>query len=230
MHHRGVEREGMTKASRHLLSVACLVAIGSLALFATAALARHRVATTKTKAFAGNICATVTPGEVSAASVDEPCTRVKTIKRPPKPVPILGGSYGYVRYGARWGDPGGEPARALRIRVTKVEGSGRVLALDKREWRKAILTKGKHVNVGSIGSVQTETTPCVNPPTGDCTEATLLAVVGNYQIMILLQNHPPTEESAAPTPVEPDEAEDKAQEGLATVPLVAIGRAVAESL
>ncbi len=69
----------------------------------------------------------------------------------------------------------------------------------------------------------------MNPPTDDCTNGEVLAIVGNYLLFVALLDAPPTNPGAEPSPGE-DEGQDNEQEATINGPVTAIAKSVAAKL
>ena len=179
------------------------------------------------KAFHGNLCAAVTGPELVAAHVSGPCVQRRPVTLTLR-TPL--GTYTTERFTAQWGDLKAEPANFVSVTVTRLRGNATAIKFIQKRFRLEVLGNGEPVHVGSPGSVNAETLSCANAPTGDCTDANLLAVVGPYELAVQLVDHPPTNRAATEFPPGDDEPEDKAQQNTDKGPAVAIGQAVAAKL
>lgn len=204
------------------LIVASCVALAVAVVPAAAAAAK--------RPFSGNICAIPNAGQLSAAHITGPCKKWKTVKHAPKRSP-LGGTVGTTFYQAQWGTPHGVsgPSHSLLVQITRIDGSGTALAVTRKLLRDKILEHGVLVAVGKPGSLFTETSSCVNPPTGDCTWGQVLALVGSYYLLVSLHDAPPTNPGAEPSPGE-DEGQDNEQEATIMAPVTSIAKAIAAKL
>jgi hypothetical protein len=177
-----------------------------------------------------NICALPSASELMAAQIVGPCRKGKTSVQAPRHSP-LGGTSGSVLYKGAWGSPTG-PSHSLTVIVMHLTGSGKALALAEQIFRGRVLAHGAHVALGkgAFSSTYSETFACPNPPTGDCTNGSFLAIKPGWFVEVFLTGYPPTipgaSEEEAGSEVN-DEAEDRKQEEQLEVPLKALGKSVA---
>lgn len=209
---------------------ACIAALGSIAIAAGAAApasAAARPAKAPKKPFSLNVCGIPSTAQLGQAEIDEPCHEVKTARAPVKKSP-LGGSAGSVEYGARWGAETGAPLHSLSILVIHALGSGKALQFFQKKLRQQVIENGLPVSVSKgTASFSGETSSCSNPPTGDCTHGTFLALAGSWVVEVFLNDYPPTipgsNEDEIPAN---DEPEDIAQEEAIKPALTSIGASV----
>jgi len=183
------------------------------------------------KPFNGNICGIPFGGELAAAHISDPCVKGKTRNHPAKRSPV-GGSVGSTIYSAHWGQAhsSASPSHYLLIEITKYYGSGNALSLGRKLLFGEVLQNGYPIAVGNRASLATDTYSCaMNPPTGDCTKGEVLAIVGNYFVLVGLDDAPPTIAGAEEGPAE-DEAQDNEQEETIKGPLTAIAKSIAAKL
>ena len=216
---------------RPLLMKACIAALGSVAIAAGAAApasASARPAKAPKKPSSLNVCAIPSTAQLAEAEIDEPCQEAKTARAPVRKSP-LGGSAGSVEYGARWGGETGAPLHSMTILVIHALGSGKALEFFKKKLRLMVLENGLPVSVSKgTASFSGETSSCTNPPTGDCTHGTFLAIAGSWVVEAFLDDYPPTipgsnEDEASQAN---DEPEDIAQEEAIKPALASIGASV----
>jgi hypothetical protein len=180
-----------------------------------------------------NACTLPLAAEVAAAEVTDPCTKVKTVTEPVKRSP-LGGTAGSTTYTAHWGKVTEGPNHYLGISVTKLAGSGRALSLLREHWRLGVLGNGALFAAGKgvTASVLMESGACYNPPTEACTSGTLLALKGNFTVLIGFTSAPPTIPGAPEESIAEKEAskKDLVQEKKDEPLLIAIGKTVLKKL
>jgi hypothetical protein len=210
--------------------IAAVLCLAALVGFSGAASATPGAsAAGKKKPFSLNICALPSPGELAAAQIEAPCHKGKTTTIAPKHSP-LGGTVGSVLYEAAWGTQTG-PSHSLTVLVTHLLGSGKGLAFSEHIFKLRVLSNGKPLAVGkrNYASDAAETSACVNPPTGDCTRGTFLAIKPGWFVEVFLTGYPPTipgtTEDEEGSQVN-DEAEDIKQEEQLEAPLSTIGKTV----
>jgi hypothetical protein len=211
---------------------ACIVAFGSIAMAAGAsapASAAARSARTHKKPFSLNVCAIPSSGELAAAEISAPCHESKTLRTPVRKSRV-GGTAGSVQYGAHWSASATAlaPSHSLSIIVIHELGSGRGVEIFRKEFRLKVIGHGLEVSVrkGRASEVG-ETSSCVNPPTGDCTFATFLAISGDWVFEAFLRSYPPTipGTNELETPSE-DDPQDLLQEEAIRPALSSIGASV----
>ena len=210
---------------------ACITALGSIAIMAGAAApasASARLAKTHKKPFSLNVCGIPSGAQLAEAEVDEPCQQAKPGRVPVKKSP-LGGSAGSVVYGAHWGLPKA-PSHLLSILVTHELGSGKAVELVEKVFRGEVLSHGQPVKITKSvwASLDTETSACVNPPTGVCVTGSFFAIAGSWEVEVYLDDYPPTipgsneDETSAATM----EADGLAEEAKIKPALASIGLSV----
>jgi hypothetical protein len=207
--------------------------IGSASIIGVAGVAFSGLAAGRTvtvaTAFSGNVCGIPSARELTAAHISAPCHKVKTAKVPVKKSP-LGGSIGSITWSARWGSAVHAPTHYLGVGISKELGSGTAHNVVMKHFRGSVLQHGALINVGKgLASIYTDTASCSNPPTDDCTRGTVLAVVGNYVVNVSLDDYPPTNPGAEPSPGD-DEGEDNAQEDAIKPALRQIAKSVVAKL
>jgi hypothetical protein len=82
------------------------------------------------------------------------------------------------------------PSHEVTVTVTRVKASAAAIAYGLKKLRLEILGNGALVNVGSVASIDGKTSSCVNPPTEDCTDSLLEAIVKKYSLNVFLSNAP----------------------------------------
>lgn len=203
---------------------AWLAAVTAGVVLAACATADARpVGGAKKRVFAGHLCSIVTAAELTAAHISAPCNgdkrRTRTIATPL-------GSVTTETFSATWGHPAAIP-HELSVAVGRVRGSAAAIAYGRTRLRREIIGKGVPVGLGSVSSLESSTSSCVNPPTEDCTNADLDAIVGNYSLDVILFDAPVGGQREVGSD---DEPEDIAQEEAERGPMLAIARTVSRSL
>ncbi len=180
--------------------------------------------------FKGNVCSLVSAGELAAAHIPGPaCTKGKPIIKAAKPTP-LGGTYGASEWGAHWGvHEGGSPIHYLVVTVFKIYGSGASLAKAHARLRHQVLAYGHPIGVGKPGAFFGESATCSNPPTDDCTNDSVKALVGSYEVFVLLEDAQPGP-AGAETPPGDDTAQDQEEQESDRGPVIAIAKSIAAAL
>jgi hypothetical protein len=219
---------------RSLLMKACIAALGSIAITVGAAApvsASGGLAKIKTKPVSLNVCGIPSGGQLAEAEVDEPCKEAKTGRVPVKKSP-LGGTAGSVVYGAQWGLPKA-PSPALGILATQLLGSGKAVKEVEKEFRGKVLSHGQPVKITKdvTASLDTETSACVNPPTGVCVAGSFFAIAGSWVVEVYLDDYPPTipgsneeETSAAAMQADGIAEEEKIKPALASIGLSVLAK------
>ena len=199
-------------------ALAVSIAIAGLAALAVpgSALARFR----------GNLCSVVTSGEVAAVHISAPCHKLRPVTATAHS-PL--GTVTNTQYESTWGG-GGSLGRThyLVIHIGTVSGSRGIVSFELKRFRTQIIRNGAPVGVGSVSSEHGDTASCENPPSGDCTTATLEAIVKKKYVLTIVLEDLPTTGGEEQSPA--DEAEDLAQEEADKGPLVAIAKTVAKAL
>jgi hypothetical protein len=173
--------------------------------------------------FTGNVCKLPTGSEIGAAHVTGGCARKRSTHTFPTPL----GSLTEEAFFGYWGAHSGEPLHSLTVSVTRVRGSAAALAAGRSKLRLQIIGEGAPVGIGSVSSWHGSTSSCVNPPTDDCTEVQVSAIVKNFVVTVLLSDYPT---GGIPEPAGGDEPEDLMQEEADRAPAVAIAQTVARRL
>jgi hypothetical protein len=206
-----------------LLASASLVAA---AFTATAALPVSGNAAAKL--FSGNLCATASTGALSELKVSGPCVRSLSAKVRSTPF----GSVRVVTYQARWGSFGtiSAPTHHVTFGVIHVQGSAAALAVYAKAFRAQVIANGSPVRLKPYTTEAGDTAACHNPPTGDCTQAEVMALVGHYGVVGTYYG--PAQFVGADDPQDPsvDEANDKAQEDAVKGAVVALVNSITAAL
>ena len=182
-------------------------------------------ATASRRAFAGHLCSIVTAAELAAAHVTVSCNGDKRFSRTRK---TLLGTVTTETFSATWGKPSRiELSHELTVAVGRVRGSAAAIAYGRKELRLEILGHWGPVSVGSVASIYSDTSSCVNPPTEDCTDSTLEAIVKNYTLSMILHDAPTGGEAEGSSD---DEPQDIKQEEAERPPMIAIAHTVESRL
>jgi hypothetical protein len=181
-------------------------------------------------AFSGNLCATVSAGSLAALKISGPCLVVAKGAVRVQSTPL--GSVRTVRYAARAGSRGSisAPKGQLLMTAIHVQGSADAVAYAQKNWRLQVLSNGDLVSSKPLATEVGDTVACHNPPTGDCTKAEILGLVGQYGVTIVY--YAPTKLTKPDNPQDPsvDDANDRAQEKLIKGPLVGLALSVMKTL
>jgi hypothetical protein len=173
--------------------------------------------------FPKSLCSAPSAGELTAARISGGCTHLKTthhVTHTP-----LGPLQNDVLT-AHWGHTISGVGHALRISVAKFSGSSAALAEGRKKLRLEILGEGYPVGVGSTSEWHGDTASCANPPSHDCTESVVTAIVHNSVLTVGLIDFP----TGGSESQESDDAEDLAQEEADKAPVVAIAKTIAKKL
>jgi hypothetical protein len=180
--------------------------------------------------FSGNLCAGVPAGSLAVLKISGPCVVVQKGSVRVRSTPL--GSLRSVAYSARAGQYGSisDPKAHLSIQAINVQGSAAAVAYLRKGWRAEVLKNGILFSSKPLATESGDTFSCHNPPTGDCTEAEILGLVGQYAVTIGYEA--PTELTNPDDPQNPsvDEANDRAQEEAIKGPFVALAKAVMAKL
>jgi hypothetical protein len=206
-----------------LLASASLVA----AAF-TAAAALPGSGNAEAKLFSGNLCATASTGALSELKVSGSCVQSRSAKVRSTPL----GSVRVVTYQARWGSFGtiSAPTHHVTVGVIRVQGSAAAIALYAKAFRAQVLGNGSPVRLKPLTTEAGDTAACHNPPTGDCTRAEVMAMVGPYGLVGAYYG--PAKFVGADDPQDPsvDEAHDKAQDDEVKGAVVALANSITAAL
>jgi hypothetical protein len=179
--------------------------------------------------FSGNLCAAVPAGALKALKISAPCVRQKPLTH------VQSTAFGSVRsvtYLAHWRSGGtfANPKPNLSIEVIDVSGSAAAVAYLGKAWRLQVLANGIPVSLHPLATESGDTATCHNPPTGDCTEAELLALVGQYAVTI--EYFAPAKFIQPDDPQDPavGESNDRAQEEAIKKPFVGLAKSVMAAL
>ena len=180
--------------------------------------------------FKGNVCSLVSAGELAAANIPSPaCTKGKPIIKAAKPT-RLGGTYGASEWGAHWGvREVGSPIHHLVVTVFKIYGSGASLAKAHERLRQEVLTYGLPIALGNRAAFYGESAGCTNPPTNDCTDDGVKALVGSYLVFVLLEDAQPGS-AGGETPTGDDTAQDEEEQQADKAPVIAIAKSIVAAL
>jgi hypothetical protein len=180
------------------------------------------------KAFNGNLCTTASKAALNQLKVSGPCVHSTTSKVNSTPV----GSVRSVIYQARWGSLGTleAPTHHVTAEVIDVRGSAAAVAYAAKFFRGEVLSNGIPVATKPLTTEIGDTAACHNPPTGDCTKAEVMAIVGQRGLIVVY--HGPAKFVAADDPQYPavDEANDRAQEETVKGPLTAFASSITAAL
>jgi hypothetical protein len=200
-------------------------ALAATALAASGAAPARPLAAVSGRAFAGHLCRIVTAAELAAAHVTASCNGDKRFSRSTK-TPL--GSVTTETFSASWGKPSRSgPSHEVTVTVTRVKASAAAIAYGLKKLRLEILGNGALVSVGSVASIDGKTSSCVNPPTEDCTDSLLEAIVKKYSLNVFLSNAPTGGEAEGSSG---DDPEDIKQEEADRPPMIAIAHTVESRL
>jgi hypothetical protein len=142
------------------------------------------------------------------------------------------GSVRTVAYAARVGPYGSisDPKAHLLIKAIYVQGSAAAVAYAQKGWRAEVLQNGILISSRPFATEYGDTVACHNPPTGDCTKAEILGLVGQYGVTIIYDA--PTEFGKPDDPQEQsvDDTNDRKQEEAIKDPFVGLAKAVMKKL
>jgi len=182
------------------------------------------------KPFNLNLCA-VAGGAVAAGHVIAACTMQATTTTPGKRT-ALGTTATVVTYTAHWGPPSStaHPTHYAFITVAHATGSPEGVALFQQVARAKLSALRDSLPVtigGGTGKSVLDESACVNPPSEECLNGTLLALKGNFYIAVSFVDFPPTV-PGAPELQEAEKQQVLRQQDELDHPLLnAIGQAVA---
>jgi hypothetical protein len=178
--------------------------------------------------FSGNLCATASTGALSNLKVSGACVQSRSAKVRSTPF----GSVRVVTYQARWGSLGtiSAPTHHVTVGVIHVQGSTAAIAVAAKAFRAEVLGNGILVRSRPLTTEAGDTAACHNPPTGDCTRAEVMAIVGQWGLVG--SYYGPAKFVGADDPQDPsvDEAHDMAQEDAVKGDVVALANSITAAL
>jgi len=177
-----------------------------------------------TLTFSGNLCTTVSKAALAALKVTAPCVSSKPNARV-QATPL--GSIRTVEYRAVWRKSGSQPQPYFAAQAIYVHGSAAAVAYAKKHWRAEVINSGTPVSLQPLAYESAETANCHNPPTGDCTKAEILGLVGQYAVTLHYGGPAPY---VAPDDPQDDDSTDAAQEDAIKKPFVAAAKSIMAAL
>src|SRR4051812_34905300 len=165
------------RTTRVFLLATALLAAATLAAGAAAPVSGNA----GVELFSGNLCATAQKSALSKLKVSNSCVQSRSAKVRSTPL----GSVWSVTYMARWGPLGtiSAPTHHVVFEVIQVQGSAAAIALYAKSFRAEVLANGVPVKLKPLTTEAGDTAACHNPPTGDCTQASVMAIIGHYGVI-----------------------------------------------
>jgi hypothetical protein len=178
--------------------------------------------------FSGNLCATASTGALSNLKISGRCVQSRSVKVRSTPL----GSVRVVTYQARWGSLGtiSEPTYHVTVGLIHLQGSAAAIAVAAKAFRAQVLGNGIPVRSRPLTTEAGDTVACHNPPTGDCTQASVMAIAGHWGLVG--SYYGPAKFVGADDPQDPsvDEARDKAQEDTVRGAVVGLANSITAAL
>jgi hypothetical protein len=137
-----------------------------------------------------------------------------------------------VTYQARWGSLGtiSAPTYHATVGVIHVEGSAAAIAVYAKAFRAEVLANGSPVKLKPYTTEAGDTASCHNPPTSDCTQASVMALAGHYGVVGAYYGPAKFVGADDPQDQSVDEANDKAQEDAVKGAVVALANSITAAL
>jgi hypothetical protein len=181
------------------------------------------------KLFNGNLCATASKGALAKLKVAGPCVSSKPDTKV-QSTPL--GSIRTVTYQARWGSFGtiSAPTHHASAEVIYVQGSAAAVAYLQKAFRGEVLANGAPVSMNPLTTEAGDTAACKNPPIDDCTKGEVMAMVGQYGLIV--EYYGPAKFIGPDDPQNPsvDEKNDVAQEDAIKASVVALANSITAAL
>jgi hypothetical protein len=214
------------------MSTARILLVASVSFVAAAALAAPAAlpvpGDAAAKLFSGNLCATASKAALNELKIAGPCVQIVSAKVRSTPL----GPVRVMTYQARWGTLGtiSAPTHHVTFAVFHVQGSAAAIALYAKAFRAKVLANGITVRLKPLTTEAGDTAACHNPPIGDCTQAEVMAIAGQYGVIGTYYG--PAKFVGADDPQDPsvDEAHDKAQEDAIKGAVVALVNSITAGL
>jgi len=179
--------------------------------------------------FGGNLCAIASASALRDLKISGPCVRRTTVSK------AQSTPYGTVRsvtYQAYWGTFGSisAPTYHAAFTVIHVQGSAAAVAYLKARFRSEVLGNGAPVRLKPLMTEAGDTAACHNPPIDDCTQAEVMAIVGQYGVVGTYYG--PAKFVGEDDPQKPsvDETNDAAQEEAVKSDVVALANSIIAAL
>jgi hypothetical protein len=135
--------------------------------------------------FNGKLCATASKEALYELKITGPCISSKDVKVQSTPL----GSVRTVTYQARWGSFGSvsAPKSSATAAVIYVQGPAAAVAIAQNYFRSEVLANGQTVRLNPLTTEAGDTAACHNPPIDDCTKGEVMAIVGQYGVIVEYQ-------------------------------------------